>query len=87
MKTPCSDHAEKGNYKRLFNLHTKKVRPASQHENQSALSLSDRDVCHSERGKDNWVRVRVGVGGGGEQLMLRVCEDRSGLCQDDVLRR
>ncbi len=59
-----------------------------------ALSLSHRDVGHGERGEDDWLLVRVGVGvrvGGGDRDRfmlgwLRVSHDRSGVSQDDVLR-
>lgn len=53
-----------------------------------ALSLSHRDVGHGERGEDDWLLVRVGVGGGDKFMLgwLRVSHDRSGVSQDDVLR-
>lgn len=53
---------------------------------KSALSLRHRDVGHSERGED-WVLVRVGGGGKAVQGLLRASQDRSGVSQDDVLRR
>lgn len=55
---------------------------------ESALRLSQRDVSHSERAEDDWLLVRVGVGCGDKLLRwLRVSQDRSGVSQDDVLRR
>ena len=61
-----------------------------QHDGESALSLSHGDVGHSERGEDDWVLVRVGVGGGDKFMRgcLRVSQGRGGgVSQDDVLRR
>lgn len=57
--------------------------------NSSALRLSHRDVGHRERGEDDWVLVRVeeGVGDKFTLRRLRVSHDRSGVSQDDVLRR
>lgn len=60
----------------------------SEKTNESALRLSQRDVGHGERGEDDWVLVRVGVGCGGIfKLRLRVSQDRGGVSQDDVLSR
>lgn len=55
----------------------------------SALRLSHRDVSHSERSENDRVLVRVGVRAGDELMLgwLRVSQDRSGVSQDDVLRR
>lgn len=54
---------------------------------KSALSLSHRDAGHRERGEENRILVRVGVGGGGQFMLglLRVSQDRCGVSQDDVL--
>lgn len=55
----------------------------------SALRLSHRDVSYSERSENDRVLVRVGVRAGDELMLgwLRVSQDRSGVSQDDVLRR
>ena len=61
----------------------------SEKTNENALRLSDWDVGHRERGEDDRVLVRVGVGGGDKVTLrwLRVSQHRGGVSQDDVLSR